>query len=357
MKRLINKIENLHTYIRFEKSKREFNKSMDENMKKHPYYEGSDEEYNNVVVPFWSKFGMKPKKKWFQYYGYLGQKFDPRFIPDDFFYTDLYRFLNDIRYDQFLQNKLYLPTFLPDVKRPKIVVKHMGKFFINEKDEILTHNEALDELLKYDRLIMKPSVLKQGKGVKILDFENNREEALKDLRQYVRNGDFVVQELIKQSEQMNSFNDTSVNTIRIVSLILDNKVEILSSVLRIGSKGSVVDNYYHGGKERPIEKETGYLRDYLFQKDELFRVDDNQKPLERELLKGYDKASKLVSLHSRFPHIRLIGWDFAIDENYEPVVIEINAYVGDNQRDDGPTFTKFTEKVLTEYVNYKNSKK
>lgn len=353
LKIIAKKLEDLHTHMRFEKSKKYFNGIMDDQMKKNPYYEGSDEEYNSVVVPFWKQFGMKPDKKWFQYYGYLKQEFDPHFIPDDFFYIDLYRYFNDIRYDQFLQNKLYIPEFLYDVKKPVIVFKHMGKFFATEDDKLLTKEEAIEEFLKHDSLIIKPTEFNQGKGVKKLNISENREESLKILNEYIENGDFVLQEIIKQSEQMNSFNDTSINTIRIMTLILNNDIKILSSVLRIGSKGSIVDNYYHGGKERPINKENGYLRDYYFQRDLLVRVDDNNEPLKEELLKGYDKAVEITRLHSRFPHIRLIGWDIAIDENYEPIVIELNAYVGDNQRDDGPTFTKYTAQVLEEYVNAK----
>ena len=53
----------------------------------------------------------------------------------------------------------------------------------------------------------------------------------------------------------------------------------------------------------------------------------------------------------------MIGWDFAIDQDYEPVFIEYNGYVGENQREDGPAFNKFTEKVLDYYYDKKNNKK
>lgn len=353
---LLKKIDELQTYLRFKKSGQTTVKEMNQKMKDHQIYEGSDEEYRKVVLPFWEKYGMKPEKKWYQYNGLLEKKFDPCIIPDNFLYTDLYRFLNDIRYDQFLQNKLYLPIFLHDVKKPHTVIKHVSNFFVNDKDELITKQEAVDEAVKYGQLIIKPSSSSQGNGVKKLDFILDKNKALKDLDRYIDSGDFLLQEVLKQSEQMNSFNDTSINTIRIITLIVNNKVEILSSVLRVGSKGSLVDNYAFGGKSRPIDKETGYLRDFFFQREEMFTVDENGNPLKKEFLKGYDKAAKLTKLHSRFPHIRLIGWDFAIDENYEPVIIELNAYVGDNQREDGPAFGKFTETILNEYIDYKNKK-
>lgn len=56
-------------------------------------------------------------------------------------------------------------------------------------------------------------------------------------------------------------------------------------------------------------------------------------------------------LHPQIPHFRLVSWDFSIDENGEPVLIEANLNCGGidvNQMNNGPLFGEDTKKVLDE---------
>ncbi|MFM1538305.1 sugar-transfer associated ATP-grasp domain-containing protein [Helcococcus bovis] len=350
-----SKIARIQEKLRIKKLKASERKWLDHKMETNGYYEGSEEEYNKVVAPFWAKYGMKPDKKWFQYTGYKEQKFDPYMIPDDFYYAELNRYLNDSRYDEFLYNKIYFEYFLPEAKKANTIIKYAHGFYRTNNDELVTKDGAINLLRSFGKVIIKPSDNMKGRGVEVIDFNTDEREALRKIEIKIKSGDFVAQELIKQSEQMNKFNDSSVNTIRPISLIINNEVVILSKILRIGAKGAVVDNYSNGGKSRLIDDE-GYLVDYEFVSDKMVNFDDNGNKIQREKLIGYDKVETLVKqYHKKFPHLRIIGWDFAIDENYEPVLIELNGYVGDNQREDGRgTFGKYTEQVLDEFYANKN---
>ena len=69
---------------------------------------------------------------------------------------------------------------------------------------------------------------------------------------------------------------------------------------------------------------------------------------------GYDKLIKLAeTLHDRFLNFtRLISWDFAIDADGDPILIEMNATHGGisfHQMCNGPLFGDLTDEVL-EYV-------
>lgn len=352
-----SKLVRLQEKLRIIKLKNKERSYLKYKMGKNGYYEGSDEEYNKVVVPFWSKYGMKPDKKWFQYSGYKKQKFDPYMIPDDFYYAELNRFLNDSRYDEFLDNKIYFEYFLPEAKKANTIIKYAHGFYRTKQDKLVSKREAINILKKYGKIIIKPSDKMKGIGIDLIDFSSDEEKAILKFEEKVKGGDFVAQELIKQSEQMNKLNPSSVNTIRPMTFIINNEVVVLSKILRIGAEGALVDNYSSGGKSRPIDDE-GYLEDYEFVNDRKVDFDVNGNKIQKEKLIGYEKVELLAKqYHKKFPHLRIIGWDFAIDENYEPVLIELNGYVGDNQREDGHgTFGKYTEQVLNEYFENKKNK-
>lgn len=353
-------------YLDFEKSliklrryhyKKVHQRILKQYLKTRELYLGSQEEYEKKVVPFWSKYGLKPDIGWFQYYGYIGQEFDPRIIPADLYYTDIYYSLNDSRYDDVLDNKFFSEYFVQGIKKAHTIIKYGNGLFLTEDFDLITKEEALEIIKRYGKVLLKPTDKGQGKGIELIDFNNKYDEAIKIFEEKISQGDFIVQELIKQSDQLAGFNSSSVNTIRVISLIIDNKVEILSKILRIGSKGSFVDNYSQGGMSRPIDDE-GNLKTYAFVKENKVFVDNEGNPLVEEKIIGYDKViSEIKKYHKRIPHLRMIGWDFAIDQDYEPVFIELNGYVGENQREDGPAFNKFTEKVLDIYYDKKNKNK
>ncbi|MFM1515255.1 sugar-transfer associated ATP-grasp domain-containing protein [Helcococcus ovis] len=337
-------------YMVYRKRQRDI---LNKNMKDYEYYEGSKEEYEKVVLPFWEKYGMKPDIRWFQFFGYKDQKFNPHFIPDDFFYTDLYKFLNDVNFDEKLQNKIFLDSMLHDVNRPRAVLKYENKLFVSENNEFLTKEEALQTLKKEGKVIVKPSDDMQGNGVEILNFTDNEKKAKKLFEEKVKLGDFIVQELVKQSDQMNRLNKSSVNTFRITTLLINDKVEFVSSIVRYGQEGSIVDNMARGGISRVLDKD-GYMSKQAKIHEKLFTTED----FKSEKLEGFKEALALAKkLHPRFSHARYIGWDFAVDQNNQPVFIELNAYPVNNQRQYGPALGDFTAQILDEYLEYKKSKK
>ena len=53
---------------------------------------------------------------------------------------------------------------------------------------------------------------------------------------------------------------------------------------------------------------------------------------------------------SKLPQLGIIGLDFGIDRNGEPVFIELNISSGQNQRGGGPTFGALTDAVLRDVL-------
>nr|WP_262361303.1 hypothetical protein [Gracilibacillus timonensis] len=53
--------------------------------------------------------------------------------------------------------------------------------------------------------------------------------------------------------------------------------------------------------------------------------------------------------HCRIPYFKMVSWDYAIDKNGDPVLIEANIPTGQidfHQINIGPIFGEYTEKVL-----------
>lgn len=347
------KVKDILLELRFKKYEQRHQKYFKEKYDKYKLYIGSDEEFNEVVIPYWRKYGYKPDKKWYQFFGLKEQKFDPRFIPEDYFYTRIYPFLNNLNFDEKLSNKIFTDTLFYDINRPLALVKHARYLFVDKDSNLITEDEAVEILKKEGRSIIKPSDDMQGNGIAILDFEKDEEKAIKTFKDRVKSGDFIVQRLVKQNEQMKKLNPTSVNTMRITSLLVNDKVEILSTIVRYGKEGSIVDNMARGGLSRVI-LDDGTLSRQVKIGEDLVELEDYVP----EKVIGFDKAVEIIKrIHPRVAHVRFIGWDFAVDENNEPVFIELNAYPVTNQRHYGPVLGEFTDTILDEYLEAKKAGK
>lgn len=339
--------------LRFRKYAQRHRHYLESKFEKNEIYEGSDEEFNQVVLPFWEKYDYKPDKKWYQFFGLKEQKFDPRFIPEDYFYTRIYPFLNDLRFDEKVSNKIFTDMLFHDINRPLALVKHTRGLFVDKDFNLISEDEVIGILRKEVRSIIKPSDDMQGNGISIIDFEKDEQNAIKTIKNSIKSGDFIVQRLVKQNEQMNKLNPSSVNTMRITSLLVNDKVEILSTIVRYGQEGSIVDNMAKGGLSRVI-LDDGTLSSQV-KDDESLKEVENYIP---EKVIGFEKACEIIKkIHPRVAHVRFIGWDFAVDENNEPVFIELNAYPVTNQRHYGPVLGEFTETILDEYMEAKKAGK
>ena len=115
----------------------------------------------------------------------------------------------------------------------------------------------------------------------------------------------------------------------------------------------MVDNQCAGGISTVIG-EDGKLGKTAFGG---FTADGVEKTDSGTILEGfeipsYHKAVETVKgLHYQLPFFNLIGWDVAIDEEGDPVVIEWNTFTGLSQSAFGPGFGKYTERILRELWN------
>lgn len=283
--------------------------------------------------------------------------FDPRYMPEDIYNPIIKASLNPAMQSIIFENKCLYDIFFTQIKRPLTICKNIYGCYYNDKDEYITKEQAVKLVLQNDVLIIKPGIYSDsGNSVKKFTPKDNNQ--VKDLFDKY-NSNFIVQAAVKQSNDTAIFNKESVNTMRISSLYLNGKVSILSSAFRCGQNGATVDNTGAGGIIVGIDND-GKLFDYGFdlQINKHYESSNGIK-FSGRIVPGYKKAiDAIFENHAKLPTVHLIGWDFAIDENNEPVMIEVNiGFPGIifEQLCSGPFFGDRTQEVIDYVINNKPS--
>jgi len=144
---------------------------------------------------------------------------------------------------------------------------------------------------------------------------------------------WLIQDRVRQHPDLNQLNPDSLNTIRLISfLTLDGDCEIHYGLIRIGRKGSIVDNWTQGGLSVVLDLDTGTLGSAIIKPkataerihhhpDSGFQFDGFQIPLWSKVTDLIKQAATTVS------GVRSVGWDIALSED-GPLIIEANATWG-----------------------------
>ena len=151
------------------------------------------------------------------------------------YYTVIDQHFNNRKYGWGVNDKNYYSLLFPDVKQPKIVVRKINGIFYDESYHILSEKQAV-ELWRQEKSnwIIKPANETGGsRGIKFW----NKESGMSNLRNIFWGGKtMLAQKLIVQHKTLSEIHPSSVNTLRVMSLLMNGKVNILSTVLRMGGK-------------------------------------------------------------------------------------------------------------------------
>ena len=314
----------------------------------------SRKDYNKIIVPYWNKYGIKPDKLWFDFYCYEDKIIDPRYIPDDIWYSKIIPYFSNSQFRRFGEDKCMHDVYFSDILRPKTIVKNIAGVYYDSEGELISKYDAIRKCLDYNyEFIIKPSIDSgEGRLIKFLEVDGRNNDIIEsEFNNFKCN--FIVQESIDQHKSMQELNPTSLNTIRVISLFFNNKVYILSSNVRMGKYGSRVDNEGAGGYSCDVDS-NGKLNSWVAGGD-LKRIREGELGIELSsiVIPSYDEIINIIKRkHKDLPHFKIIGWDFAIDKIGNPVFIEFNSVPGTNQNVSGPTFRDLTDEVLEEvFIN------
>lgn len=288
----------------------------------------------------------------FAFYKYFHNAIDSSLAPSDFYYN-CELVLNKRWSLNFLSHKSNLHYFVPEINRPRTVIYDINEHLYNANNCIISKKHAFDLLREKERFVVKQSLFTGGgKGVRL--FEHPSDVQIKEI---LNCSDFIVQDVLPQHAFFSELNPSSVNTIRMETLNLHNTCSILSSFIRIGAKGSFVDNITGregmvvGVDERGVLCPFGLTKDY-----DKVNESSSGKKFEGLVIPNYVYIKKTVmELHEHFPLVNLINWDVALDEDGVAKIIEINLNAMNplyHQVFNGPIFKDRTQEVIDYVIHH-----
>ena len=310
-----------------------------------------DKEYQEVVLPYWKRYGYKPAKYWYKMFSDREQKVDPRYIPDDLYFGEMIPYFSNSQFRRFGEDKCYHNVWIPDIKRPVTICKNIAGVFYNSDMKPITYDEALQLALAYkNEFLIKPSIdTGEGRLIKFFTPDTvTKEEMEKSFNTMGAN--FLVQGAVKQHPTLAQLNPSSLNTIRLVTFFFEGEVHVLSCIVRVGAPNAKVDNVGAVGYACPVDANGHLTTNAVNRKAEWVTETSTGVKFGDIQIPQFDAVVNAVkTAHSRLAHFKLIGWDMTVDTENEPVVIEFNTCPGTNQITCGPTFGDLTEKVLEEF--------
>ncbi|NLL38050.1 MAG: hexapeptide transferase [Clostridiales bacterium] len=309
-------------------------------------YQGSKHLFRSEVLSFWEKYGIKPKKNWYDLYCYKDKEYNPRYIPEDIYWQKIYPALNRPDFRRAYTDKCFYSQLFPYIKQPRAILRNSNNCFYDSSGNIISFSQAKSILETEQRFVIKPAIY-SGEGVDVLFFDSaSHDMDIQDLlKSYGSN--YIVQEVVTQHKVLASVHPASLNTIRVISFLFQGEVHISSAILRMGVGGSRLDNFSAGGIACPILPD-GKLAEKAIDRNYQWITSHPDGAVFGEIeIPSYERVLETISkAHRKIPHFRIIGWDFSVDEHENPVLIEYNGAPSMNQISCGPLFGELTEPVL-----------
>ena len=248
-------------------------------------------------------------------------------------YPDKYRFDSRI----ILRDKFIFSCYLSSAIGEKYIPKTIGQIK-DDMIEIYDTKEvvSVEDFFSEDRhLVCKKIDGECADCVMLLTshggaITNGSEPiTVQEIEQTAHGGRMLLQEVVKQHDDINAINPNCINTIRIITMRSDKgNIHVFAATIRIGTvKDSFVDNRALGGAAVGID-ENGKLMKYGFQHAK-YGTKISQHPVTGVVFEGvqlpyWDEVVDLViRAHKAIINVQSIGWDVAITPD-GPVLIEGN---------------------------------
>lgn len=280
-------------------------------------------------------------------------KFMPEYCPLTHFREVIEPVINNQEMVPAWGDKNLFEKMFPDVKFPKTIVRNINGMYYDQSYNLINIETAIELAKTLDKSIIKPTVGSFcGNGVSLLHKEDDIQSVFQS---YQKN--FAVQELLIQHPSMAKFNTSSVNVIRYNTLFYEGDVHPLSATLRIGAAGAINDNsILDDGRGMIVVNinsqgevdEKGY-----YSNGERVSASHNGVLLKGNKIPNFSLITEtVIRMHRQMAHFAFIGFDVAIDEEANPVIMEYNVYAPGviyYQYTSGPLFGPFTRKIANQF--------
>ena len=289
----------------------------------------TEQEKTQIDNVFRNHYGKKIPYIWHKYYTAYTGKFDPYYFPELLFIPKFEYYLNcNQEYISVFEDKNIISLLANGVgiQTPKVIISCCNGVLRDEKSEIVSWDD-ITGIIPQGVFFAKPTV-DSGSGKNCTLIDTTKDDAIGKLKKLGNN--FVLQERIICSDSIRKIYSGSVNTFRIMTYYLNGELYYVPPIMRIGKNGSFVDNAHAGGVFIAINKD-GTLHEKAFTE---FREEFYEHPNSHLVFKGYriENFERVIQaalkMHSSLPQLGVINWDFTIDKNENPILVEANTVGG-----------------------------
>lgn len=236
-------------------------------------------------------------------------------------------------------------SFIVGRKWRHIIRKCNGKIKVEEFDNKAIFNKEYSEFLgrewidmdhcsledfsefvnSHEQIICKIKDGSGGNGIQLLN--KNTVEPLESKYDEIKKSHCILEEVIIQHDDIAAFNPSSVNSIRVVTIVNNGEARIMHAVFRMGNGTLCTDNFHHLGLAALIDVDSGIV--YTPAVDKLNRH-YIVHPISKKQITGFvvpfwDSICKTVKRAASIkPDIRYVGWDVALKQDGTVCIIEGN---------------------------------
>ncbi len=287
---------------------------------------------------FWmDNYGRKISPSWHRYYERFSGVFDVRYMPSNVFTPELLQVINNYDLASFCAAKTNLSILFDDRSEDRCVPKHYGykiwNYYYDSERNIVSKQELAERLADVGECVFKKANDKQGHGFHFFNFQGGKDtltgqsplEAIE-----LAQGDFVFQERVRQHSAYAHLSPKSLNTIRLITYICENKVYHVPMLIRFGIGNSDVDNFHAGGVAVGVSddgflNQTGWRTVSPAHFEPCTLNPNTGEELGKYQLPYVDRILDFAyKNHGRLPGIGMISWDLVVTEKGKPMIIELN---------------------------------
>lgn len=292
-------------------------------------YQISEEQKKEIDRFYLSTYGEKIPYDCHKYYAAHSGIMNPQYFPDFMLYAYFERYMNlYTSYNHVYGNKNVFPYMAQSagVKIPVTLAKKVCGVLLDGDNNIITENELMELMKDKGTAFCKPSIGSSGgSGCFAMDFgTENYQSCHQKLLSLGK--DFIIQQKVISHSSISELYPLAVNTFRVITYRWKDDFVSMPVFMRVGQGGAVVDNGAAGGMFVGV-KPDGSLTDkaVMSYNTNIPNHPDTGVPFKGHVIKHFPKVvDAAIRLHQFIPQAGIVYWDFTIDSEGDPVLIECN---------------------------------
>lgn len=297
----------------------------------------SREQKKQIDSLYKENYGKKIPYTWHRHFTAFTGKFDVNYFPELLYIPEFEHFMNLKRtYVSILDDKNILQYLASaaNVKMPRMFFSCVDGFLKDSLYNDISREEFFRQVWNLGECFFKPTIgTCSGSECQVLDLREGVDTVTgKSIVEIFSNekNNWIIQERLSCHDSIKRIYPKSVNTFRVITYRWKNSICHMPAIMRIGRGGANIDNAHAGGIFIAVG-DDGVLHEKAFTefKNVFISHPDTGVVFDGYQIEGFPKVlASAAKCHSMLPQMGCLNWDFTIDENGNPVLIEANVMKG-----------------------------